>query len=406
MPKRKRNLETSIKLVTGVISIPVIYWYTNTYDHSSDLLIVCSLYSIMIATVYGVYNQIRFLLSTGKRTDVYFKHERISHVFYIPACLILEAPYNFIVSISLFSMILIEARKLSQKDLAKAINPWFTATYSGYLMASIISSLPVFPKINVGVNTSLFISGIGLIMIFSLVRRVLNGFKQINDTRIKLGQIKAEHDWNNDLFSLISHNLRTPLTSMKNALHILSKKNQDVKGNPKFKILNQELNKVVSIIEQATRSQKWFETQEIKLIDVLNDTLEKTSILKRSENCKRSHLESIVSSTEARAIALFLESAISNSVKYNSKITTVEIQSMKPHNRNELRIIVKDDGDGMNPLKLSRYGQAFSNSNDSQKGSGLGIYFIKGLVEQLGWTIDAKSLEGKGTTITLNLFLK
>jgi signal transduction histidine kinase len=73
----------------------------------------------------------------------------------------------------------------------------------------------------------------------------------------------------------------------------------------------------------------------------------------------------------------------------------VEVNS---HNR--LRIAFSDTGRGMSPDQVERLFEPFSSTTG---GTGLGLSIVYQIIRDHGGTITVSSLEGQGTTITVEL---
>jgi signal transduction histidine kinase len=68
----------------------------------------------------------------------------------------------------------------------------------------------------------------------------------------------------------------------------------------------------------------------------------------------------------------------------------------------EVRIVVRDTGEGMTPEEAARIFDRFYKGSGSG-GSGLGLTIAKGIVAAHGGAISAASEAGKGTSVTLTL---
>lgn len=70
-----------------------------------------------------------------------------------------------------------------------------------------------------------------------------------------------------------------------------------------------------------------------------------------------------------------------------------------PNNR--VRITIEDTGKGMSPEQVEQLFEPFSNSTSG--GTGLGLSIVYQIVRDHNGVINVRSLEGKGTTITIDL---
>jgi len=70
---------------------------------------------------------------------------------------------------------------------------------------------------------------------------------------------------------------------------------------------------------------------------------------------------------------------------------------------NRVRIAVIDRGAGMNSEQLARAGEPFFTTKPAGKGTGLGLFVARSTAEQLGGSLTLTSMEGQGTTATMDL---
>ena len=78
-----------------------------------------------------------------------------------------------------------------------------------------------------------------------------------------------------------------------------------------------------------------------------------------------------------------------------------KVQAQLKRNANgRLRINFVDTGRGMSPEQVERLFEPFSSTTG---GSGLGLSIVYQIIRDHGGTINVRSLEGQGTTITIEL---
>jgi two-component system sensor histidine kinase RegB len=68
-----------------------------------------------------------------------------------------------------------------------------------------------------------------------------------------------------------------------------------------------------------------------------------------------------------------------------------------------LRLVVRDEGIGMPPSVLARVGDPFFTTKEPGRGTGLGVFLARAVVERLGGRLTIESVSGRGTTVTIFL---
>ena len=95
-----------------------------------------------------------------------------------------------------------------------------------------------------------------------------------------------------------------------------------------------------------------------------------------------------------------LNNLIDNAIKYSGEAVTISIKADERH------ISIKDNGIGISEADLKHIFEKFYRAHTGNihdvKGYGLGLYYVKSIVEKHGWTITAESEPGKGTTFTIH----
>jgi signal transduction histidine kinase len=101
-----------------------------------------------------------------------------------------------------------------------------------------------------------------------------------------------------------------------------------------------------------------------------------------------------------------LANLVSNAIKFTQKgtisISTDIIRSNINNNPEEVIVRIRDTGVGIHPEILSRLFTKFATRSD--RGTGLGLFISKGIVEAHGGRIWAENnLDGKGATFSFTL---
>ncbi len=107
---------------------------------------------------------------------------------------------------------------------------------------------------------------------------------------------------------------------------------------------------------------------------------------------------------EARQLQI-LNNLLSNAAKFSAKMSTVTVAVCREGHH--LRIDVRDEGLGISKVDQAKLFQRFSrieSRNDLKiKGTGLGLYITKALVEGQGGSISATSERGEGSTFSYTI---
>jgi signal transduction histidine kinase len=95
----------------------------------------------------------------------------------------------------------------------------------------------------------------------------------------------------------------------------------------------------------------------------------------------------------------------SNAVKYNREAGNIRV-TCQATREGRVAIAVQDTGPGLSPDKMARLFSPFDRlgAEDTEvQGTGMGLALSKGLVEAMGGDLTAHSVEGEGTTFTVEL---
>jgi len=231
-------------------------------------------------------------------------------------------------------------------------------------------------------------------------------------TQEKEKQEKINH-FKDKLFSIISHDLRNPLASLKGGLELLKEdflSTQD--KNHLIERLSSDLQATSYLLDNLLN---WTRTQmqglKINAIEVnLSNLIEENFNLFRphAEN-KKISLQSNVPAdvyvwADIEMTKLILRNLIHNAIKYTSFIGVVRVSTFFVDTY--VIIAVQDTGRGMSKEEQEKlFGiEHFSKQGTSnEKGSGLGLLLVKDFVEKNHGTIWVESIENEGSTFSFTL---
>ncbi|HHW91862.1 MAG TPA: response regulator, partial [Firmicutes bacterium] len=231
-------------------------------------------------------------------------------------------------------------------------------------------------------------------------------------------KLRVADERKNEFLAVLSHELRNPLTSIRNSLFILDQAEPGGEQARRAKgILERQVGQLSRLVDdllditRITRNKIRLQRERIELNELVRQTIEDHRALFEASGVQ---LE-----TEFAPAALFLQAdrvrlvqvvgnLLQNAAKFTGHggKTRVSIESDTAKQRAIIR--VADTGVGMAPEQVSRLFQPFMQAeitiDRSRGGLGLGLALSKGLVELHGGEISASSAGlGKGSEFVVSL---
>lgn len=270
---------------------------------------------------------------------------------------------------------------------------------------------------------TLIISAFFGALLIKSVKREIEQRKKIEKLAIDLEkaniQLKELDRQKDELLSIVSHQLATPVSSVKWYLEMLLdgdigelKKEQKDHVNTAYGVTT-ELTDLVSMILDVSRIQLGkmkIEPQELDLNVFFKEILDIIVPKAKEKNVNFEHkvAENLPKALlDKRYTKMTIENLLSNAVKYTP--TKGNVNFLVEIRNNSLYCEVKDTGCGIPKSDQDKiFGKLFraSNVRNTVDGNGFGLYIAKGAIEAQGGEIWFKSEEGKGTTFFIELPLK
>lgn len=232
----------------------------------------------------------------------------------------------------------------------------------------------------------------------------------IKTEAVKQAKIKA------DFLSVMSHEMRTPLTSILGYTELLLERIQDEENFEYINRINYSGEVLLSIINTTLENSK-FEADPTKLVE-RNYNLHKelTNLFKIFEiDAYRKKIsytfyideklndDFLVDLIKIKHIFINL---IGNAIKFTDK-GSVDV-SVKLENL-ELRAVVIDTGPGISNSNLKkifkRFGQLKLDFKNDFSGTGLGLHIVKRIIKLMNGSIAVYSKVGEGSRFTFNVLL-
>ncbi|MBZ0175192.1 ATP-binding protein [Candidatus Methanoperedens sp. BLZ2] len=216
-----------------------------------------------------------------------------------------------------------------------------------------------------------------------------------------------------DFLSMVSHELKTPLTAMKVSSEILLE--NDSKPGTREELLQilirniDRLTRLVNNLLDISIIESGKQKYSMEIVD-LNDIIDTAVGTIRSQyEKKRLKITTDIpedlpkiNADKDKIIQVFIN-LLSNALKFTHEGGNVGIRAFEFENYIEVQ--VKDDGVGIPPDKIhkifDKFYQVDNNSTHSYGGAGLGLAVIKAIMEDHGGFIRAESSPSKGSVFIL-----
>lgn len=235
----------------------------------------------------------------------------------------------------------------------------------------------------------------------------------IND----MTQLRRLENMRRDFVANVSHELKTPITSIKGFVETLQDgaMKDETKAQEFLAIILRHTDRLNAIIEDLLSLSRLEETSEKDQItfsrermhEVLNRAVELTKV--KAEH-KRIQLEvkcdqAVAARINADLIEQALVNLIDNAIKYSPENENVTIELKKANG--QVEITVADQGCGIDPSQLSRIFERFYVVDKARSrklgGTGLGLAIVKHIIQAHEGTVEVKSRPGEGSIFTLRL---
>ena len=228
--------------------------------------------------------------------------------------------------------------------------------------------------------------------------------------------IKAKKEqFRSDLLKSISHDLRTPLTSIYGNADVLLNDSGNLKDDKKivlYKNIYDDSLWLINLVENLL-SITCIEDGNVKLRiepevieDVIDESLSHVSKNKDNHKIKVNISDDFfMADMDARLIVQVLINLINNAIKYTEDDSTISINAYQIEDY--VYIEVCDNGSGIEDKDKDKIFEKFYTVNhsivDSKKSMGLGLALCKSIVEAHGGVISVKDNHPTGAIFTFSL---
>ena len=264
--------------------------------------------------------------------------------------------------------------------------------------------------------TMALVAVVVLILITFFYNRIKNKNELLGKQNVQINNQKNELQSLNNvkdrLFSIISHDLRNPLVSLRSYFSLTE--NPDLSDEKKLAYKKQTLSAVTQTTSLLDNLLVWANMQikeskpQIKIIDIEDAVLDAVDNVNAQAVQKRiiiqKNLEATTALGDQNIITIAVRNLLTNALKYSNENSTISITSFQ--NDKDINIDIADEGVGISSEKINLL---LSNEADTttgtsgEKGTGLGIFLVKELLQKINGELLIKSVVGEGSVFTIKL---
>lgn len=256
-----------------------------------------------------------------------------------------------------------------------------------------------------------------------LVIRVNHQISLIAAKRIILKQteeLKKTIQGRDKMYSVIAHDLRSPLGSIKMVLNMfVMTMSPDLIGEDQYEMLDSANKSTEELFALLDNLLKWTKTQtgrltvvfqDFELVKTISGVLEIFSLVSSSKNIELAFdsSDTINVHGDIDMVKTITRNLLSNAIKFSFSGSKIEIGVKKVDNM--AVVSVRDFGKGMSAedqKKLFNSETHFSKyGTNNEEGSGLGLLLCKDFAVKNGGDLWLESEEGKGSTFFFSVPLK
>ncbi|WP_175470442.1 PAS domain S-box protein [Pedobacter hartonius] len=229
-----------------------------------------------------------------------------------------------------------------------------------------------------------------------------------------IAEKKQEEQRKNDFVSMVSHELKTPLTAITSYVQLLiknSKKDGTDLSLPIITRIEVQAKKMISMIHDFLNMAR----MEDGKINLHNETFElrplveeiagDTNLLTSKHTIKLLDCEAINLHADRDKIGQVLMNLVSNAIKYSPMGGTITIGCEKQAGK--VKIFVSDEGIGISKADQKRLFERFYRVNNEKlngvTGFGIGLYLVSEILRYHNSQIEVESKEETGSTFHFSL---
>ena len=224
-----------------------------------------------------------------------------------------------------------------------------------------------------------------------------------------VSRLRTIEEMKDDFVSNMTHELKTPIAiaySANDALLNYDTTNDPDKKTKYLTIANKQLKRLGELVENIlAMSMERRKTMKLRPEAIqLREFVEEIATAQRMRGDKDITInvnipENTTIEADRAHLANVLNNLIDNAIKYSRDSVEITITG-DSHD-----LSVRDNGIGIPsksiPYLFNKFYRVPHGNRQDVRGYGIGLYYVKSILDKMGWDIEAKSTEGEGSVFTI-----
>lgn len=223
--------------------------------------------------------------------------------------------------------------------------------------------------------------------------------------------LKSTENLQKEFINNVSHEIKTPISSIEGFAKLLKDKNISNEEREEYSnIIIEEAERLSNLtgkmlkLSKLHNQDKIINKQEVLIAEQIRKAISLLEPKWSEKNIKINvSLEETIFLGDEELIFQVWINLFENAIKFSNNNCQIDIKEF--YNNEEIVVIIKDYGIGMQESELEKVFERFYqiDKSHSAEGSGLGLAIVKRIIELSNGKIEIKSKESKGTTVIVKL---
>jgi PAS domain S-box-containing protein len=247
------------------------------------------------------------------------------------------------------------------------------------------------------------------------VKKDFNGqFSSVSAVLMDVTDQKQDEQRKNDFIAMVSHELKTPLTSMKGYIQFMqlkARKEESMFAGKALEGAERQINKMTSMINgflnlsRLESGKLLLEQQPLEIASLIKEIMDEYSTTVTSHHLTFSCQKGLFVNADRDKLGHVISNLVSNAVKYSPADSRIDVDSYQEENNVIFRVC--DEGMGIHGTDLPKLFERFYRAETPQmatvSGFGIGLYLSAEIIARHGGKIWAESKLGIGSVFYFSL---